>query len=62
MRKMMILTTAALITAIPAIWGATAILAKPRNGADAAPAGTSIDVMGMMKNAKDLPDQQFDAH
>lgn len=62
MRYTMILTTAALIAAIPAIWGATAILAKPRNGADAAPAATSIDVMGMMKNAKGLPEQQFGAY
>ena len=62
MRKMMILTTAALIAAIPVIWGATAILAKPQKGASAAPAATSIDVMQMMKSAKGLPDQQFDAH
>jgi hypothetical protein len=62
MRKMMILTTAALIAAIPVIWGATAILAKSQKGTSAAPAATSIDVMGMMRNAKDLPEQQFDAH
>ena len=62
MRYTMILATAALIAAIPAIWGATAVLAKPQKGADAAAAAASIDVMGMMKNAKGLPDQQFDAH
>jgi len=62
MRYTMILATAALIAAIVAIWGASIILAHPQKGADAAAAAASIDVMGMMKNAKGLPDQQFDAH
>ena len=62
MRKMMILTTAAFIAAIPAIWGATAILAKPQRAANATQAATSIDVMQMMRNAKDLPEQQFGAY
>jgi hypothetical protein len=64
MRKIMIIVTAAMIAAIPAIWGATAILAKPHKATAAAPApaATSIGVMEMMKNAKELPEQQFDAH
>ena len=64
MRKMMIIVTAAMIAAIPAIWGATAILAKAHKATAAAPApaATSLDVMEMMKNAKGLPEQQFDAY
>jgi hypothetical protein len=47
----------ALVVAIVAVWGAN----SPRK-ATVAPASTSVDVMQMMKNAKNLPDQSFDAH
>ena len=53
---------AALVVAILAILGASVITANsPRTGT-AAPASTSRDVMQMMKDAKNLPDQTFEAH
>ena len=59
MRQTVIAT--ALVIAIVAIWGATVITANsPRTGT--VPASTSVDVMQMMKDAKNLPDQRFDAH
>jgi hypothetical protein len=62
MRHTIILATAAIVAAILALWGATAIVANPQEGAKPAPAGASVDVMQMMRNAKNLPEQQFDAH
>jgi hypothetical protein len=58
MRQTVIAT--ALVVAIVAILGAT-VANSPRK-ATVAGAGTSIDVMQMMKDAKNLPDQAFDAH
>lgn len=52
----------ALITATVAILGATVIKANSPRPVTATPASTSIDVMQMMKAAKDLPTEQFDAH
>ena len=50
----------ALVVAIIAILGAT-VANSPRK-ATVAPASTSIEVMQLMKEAKNLPDQAFDAH
>ena len=59
MRQTVIAT--ALVIAIVAIWGATVITANsPRT--TTVPASTSVDVMQMMKDAKNLPAQRFDAH
>jgi len=62
MHQTVIVATIVLVAAIVAIWGATAISGNSPRQATAAPASTSIDVMQMMKDAKNLPDQQFDAH
>ena len=62
MRHTFFLAIAALVAAILAIWGATTILATPHGRTDVVPASTSLGVMQMMKDAKDLPEQQFDAH
>jgi hypothetical protein len=60
MRQTAIAATIALVTTIVSIWGATVITANRK--AVAASASLSIDVMRMMQGAKNLPDQQFDAH
>lgn len=51
-----------LIIATVAILGATVINANSPRLATATPASTSIDVMQMMKNAKNLPEERYDAH
>ena len=51
-----------LIIATVAILGATVINANSPRLATATSASASIDVMQMMKDAKDLPTEQFDAH
>lgn len=53
----------AFIGAIAAVAVLTAIItaASPRSD-QSAPAFSSIDVMDMMKNAKTLPSEQYDAH
>jgi hypothetical protein len=61
MRQTAIIVSTALITAIVAILGAAVIRANPPMKATAAPASVSIDVMQMMREAKNLPHQQFDA-
>jgi hypothetical protein len=62
MHKTQIITAAAMMIAVVAILGVTVINAKSAKHATIAPASSSIDVMHMMKDAKDLPTQQFDAH
>jgi hypothetical protein len=62
MRHTAILTAAAVITTITAILSVTVINAKSAKQATIAPATSSIDVMQMMKGAKNLPQEQFDAH
>ena len=62
MRQTVIVATAALIAAVVAIWSATAIPGNSPRQATATSVSTSIDVMEMMKNAKNLPEQRFDAH
>jgi hypothetical protein len=50
----------ALVVAIVAILGAT-VANAPRTPT-VVPASISVDVMQLMKEAKNLPDQTFDAH
>ena len=52
----------ALVTAIAAIWGLSVINANSSLHSSNAPASVSIDVMQMMKEAQNLPEQQYDAH
>jgi hypothetical protein len=59
MRQTMIIAAAAL--GIAAIWGTTVVRGRTPQGS-AALASTAIDVMGMMKKAKSLPEEKFDAH
>ena len=62
MRQTFIVAATALVVAMVGIWSATAILGNAQRQASAVPASTPVDVMQMMQNAKNLPDQQFDAH
>jgi hypothetical protein len=62
MRQTQIITAALLITGVVALLGVTVINAKSDRHASFARTSGSIDVMQMMRNAKDLPVQQFDAH
>ena len=62
MRQTQIATASALVLAVLTILGVTVINAKSSNQAVTAPASSSIDVMRMMHDAKDLPSEQFDAH
>ena len=58
MRRMVIAT--GVVAAIVAAYGAGVITAhSPKT---ATPASSSVDVMQMMKDANNLPDQTFDAH
>jgi hypothetical protein len=52
----------ALVTAISAIWGATLIFAHNPKNPNVAMAPSSINVMQMMKEAKNLPEKKFDAY
>ena len=62
MRQNHIIISTALITIIVAILGVTVINATSLKHASVAPASSSIDLMRMMKNAKDLPEERYDAH
>jgi hypothetical protein len=59
MRRTLTLASIALVSAILAIWGTTGIVATSPTKVSAA---SSIDVMQMMRDAKNLPEQQFDAN
>ena len=59
MRRTLTFASIALVAAILAIWGTTGIVATSPKKASA---DSSIDVMQMMRNAKNLPEQQFDAN
>ena len=61
MSKTLVAATMAVITAAIATWSATVIIASPPKQNAVAPASTSIDVLQLMRDAKDLPEQQFDA-
>jgi hypothetical protein len=53
--------TTALVTAIVAIWGTAVVIGHTEKHSEAM-ASTSIDVMKMMRDAKGLPEERFDAH
>ena len=59
MRRTLPLACTALVAAILAIWGTTGTVATSPKKASVDP---SIDVMQMMRNARNLPEQQFDAN
>ena len=61
-QTIVIAATTALVSAIVATWGTTVIIAQMQKEPGAATASTSIDVMGMMSAAKDLPEEKYDAH
>jgi hypothetical protein len=59
MRRTLTLASIALVASTLAIWGTTGIVATAPTKVSAA---SSIDVMQMMRDAKNLPEQQFDAN
>jgi hypothetical protein len=61
MRQIFIVTTAVWVAVIVALFGATAMIAKVPQRAEAA-APSSIDIMQMTRDAKALPIEQFDAN
>ena len=63
MRPTLIVAVSTVVLVVVAIWGFTTItIARNPQHANAAPVSASIDAMQMMKNASDLPVEQFDAH
>ena len=62
MRQLTIFTTAVWIAVIAALFGATAMIAKVPQTAEAAAGLSSFDILQMTKDAKQLPVQQFDAN
>jgi hypothetical protein len=50
----------AVVTAIVSVWGTTAIIASSKSKAAVAASG-SVEVMRMMREAKVLPEERFDA-
>jgi hypothetical protein len=62
MRQTQIATASALVLAVLTIVGVTVINAKSSKQTMTTPASSSIDVMRMMRDAKELPNEQFDAH
>jgi hypothetical protein len=52
-----VVATTALITAIISIWGTTVMMSPTQKFADNAMASGSVDVMQMMKDAKNLADE-----
>jgi hypothetical protein len=51
------------VAAVVAIWGSAVIGGNALRQSVAAPAASPpVNVMQMMKEARNLPDQQFDAH
>jgi len=62
MQRTAIVTTAALSVALVAVLSLAAMNAKSSTRATTVPASSSIDVMQMMKDSRDLPEQKYDAH
>ena len=62
MRTTAIVVTTALVSAIVASWGTAAIVGTSHQSPPAMTASVSIDVMQMMRDARNLPVEQFDAH
>ena len=57
MRQIFIMTAAVIV----ALFGATAMIAKVPHGTETVLASSSIDTTQLLKNAKPLPVEQFDA-
>jgi hypothetical protein len=62
MRQIVIVTAAACIAVIAALFGATARIADVPQQAAAAATSSQIDIMQMMRDSKPLPVEQFDAN
>jgi hypothetical protein len=62
MRQIIVVGIAVVLAAVAAIWGGTVIGGNTARQSIAAPASSQVNVMQMMKDAKHLPEQQFDAH
>jgi hypothetical protein len=63
MRPNLIFAVGAFALAIVVIWRLTTIVIAPHpQNANAAAVSPSIDTMQMMKNARNLPIERFDAH
>jgi hypothetical protein len=60
MRQAIIISTTALLSALAALWLPTVIIANPQKPTVASVAGL-VGVMQIMKDARDLPDQRYDA-
>lgn len=61
MRTTMIVAIAVMI-GLAAVWGADVITASSPKAVNSVPASASLDIMQMMKDAKNLPVQQYDSH
>jgi hypothetical protein len=64
MRRLnLILTLSTVVLAVVVIWSLTTRTSAPHTeDANAAPVSASIDAMQMMKGARNLPVERFDAH
>jgi len=62
MRQTIIIAGTALVSAAIAVWGTTVIIAQSPKTSAAIKAAPSIEVIEMMKRAKNLPEEKFDAH
>ncbi len=62
MRQIPKVTAAVWVAAIVALFGATSMIAKVPQKAEAAVAAVSIDIVKMTSDAKNLPLEQYDAH
>ena len=61
-QTIIVAATTALVTAIVANWGTTIIIAYTDKHPEAATASAFIEAMKMMRDAKGLPEEKFDAH
>ena len=61
MRKSVASAITAVVVAVVAIWGTKVIIARPSQ-TQSLLTSKSIDVMRIMKDAKNLPEERFDAH
>jgi hypothetical protein len=59
MRQIVIIAATAMITAIAASW-ATVIIAQARKSPDAAVVSSAVDMIQLMKGAKNLADEKAD--
>ena len=62
MRQISIVTAAAWIAAIVALFGATSMIAKVPQKAEAAGVSVPIDIAKLTRDANNLPAEQYDAH